>query len=60
MFTADEAIMKHAVLSVKAKEVANMFRVHLNYIRRDNHAKQGYKVLTISPAKEPGKKKSSK
>ena len=57
MFTADKAVMKHAVLSVKAKEVANMFRVRLNYIRRDQSAKKGYTVKTISSAKVTAKKK---
>jgi hypothetical protein len=54
MFSADETAMKHSILSIKAKEVANMFRVHLNYIRRDNKATSGYKLFRIAPAKETG------
>jgi hypothetical protein len=60
MFSADDATMKHAVLRVKAQEVANMFRVQLNFIRRKNEASEGYVIQRIIPAKEPGKVKKKR
>lgn len=54
MFDADETAMKHSVLSVKAQEVANMYRVRLNYIRKEAETKDGYTVHCIRPKREPG------
>jgi len=41
--------LTHSVLLAKAQEVANMYRVHLTYIQRDNGVEKGYSMTKISP-----------
>jgi hypothetical protein len=61
LFTADALAMKHAMIRVKASELATTFRVPLNYVRRDNAAAKGYALTTITPAVErPPRQPSSK
>lgn len=55
MFTEDKSTMKHAVLQDKAQSVADMFRVELNYIRRDSAADNGYSIQKLKPARRPKK-----
>lgn len=59
MFTADQKMMKQSVLREKAQEVADMFRVHLNYIRKDTSEEYDYEMEEIRP-KQRFKKKPKK
>lgn len=48
LFSVDKARIKHSVLWRKAQDVANMFNVHLNYIRKTDNAK-GFSMKALSP-----------
>lgn len=52
MFTEDKKVMKHSVLRGKAQDVADMFRVNLNYIRREPGQPLGYSLQTLTPVKK--------
>lgn len=59
LFIADSSAMKHKMIRVKAKETASMYRVRLNYIRRDTSSKNAYSLTSIAPATEKASGKSS-
>lgn len=51
MFSADRKLMKHSVLRGKAQEVATMFRVRLNFIRKQDD-EDGFSLETLLPQPE--------
>jgi len=59
LFTADSSVMKHEMIRVKAKQTASMYRVRLNYIRRDKASEKGYALTPIAPTVEKASGKAS-
>jgi hypothetical protein len=55
MFKEDRKRMQHRNLMLKAQQTADIFRVRLNYIRKDLNKPGDFEIIAIDPKREPKK-----